>query len=89
MNCREVFCALGSAAVSAWPALAQTSSKVVRVGHINSAPMLVLASPLGGVLIRSFQQRGYLVDKNLVLELRGAAGPIRDVAETGAGTRGR
>ena len=45
-----------------------------RVGHINSAPQLVLTSPLGGVLVRSFQQRGYELGKNLVLELRGAAG---------------
>src|SRR5215211_3619717 len=55
-------------------ALAQSALRVFRVGHINSAPQLVLTSPLGGVLVRSFQQRGYELGKNLVLELRGAAG---------------
>ena len=55
-------------------AQAQSALRVFRIGHVNSAPQLVLTSPLGGVLVRSFQQRGYELGKNLVLELRGAAG---------------
>ena len=56
--------------------LAQTAPKIFRIGHINSAPQLVLTSPLGKVLEKSFQQRGYTLGKNLVLELRGAAGQV-------------
>ena len=39
--------------------LAQTAPKIFKIGHINSAPQLVLTSPLGKVLEKSFQQRGY------------------------------
>lgn len=45
--------------------LAQTAPKIFRIGHINSAPQLVLTSPLGKVLEKSFQQRGYTLGKNL------------------------
>jgi ABC-type uncharacterized transport system substrate-binding protein len=69
----------GAAAQSlAWPisVLAQTPSRIFKIGHVNSAPQLVLTSPLGKVLEKSFQQHGYTLGKNLVLELRGAAGRI-------------
>jgi len=76
MRRREFLCALGSTVVVGRPsiAFAQSASRVFRVGHINSAPQLNLNSPLGGVFVRSFQQHGYEVGKNLAIELRGAAG---------------
>src|SRR5919204_4728116 len=80
MRRRQFMTLLGGAAaqslvrpIAVW---AQTAPKVFRIGHINSAPQLVLTSPLGKVLEKSFQQRGYTLGKNLALELRGAAGQI-------------
>jgi putative tryptophan/tyrosine transport system substrate-binding protein len=77
---RRGFFALVGGAVTVhslgWPSIvrAQSAPRVVRIGHVNSASPLVLTSPLGSVLVRSLQQRGYELGKNLVLELRGAAG---------------
>ena len=48
---------------------------------MNSAPQLVLTSPLGKVLEKSFQQRGYTLGKNLSIELRGAAGQVDALPE--------
>jgi putative tryptophan/tyrosine transport system substrate-binding protein len=80
MRRREFITLLGGAAAQSLvrpiTVLAQTAPKVFRIGHINSAPQLVLTSPLGKVLEKSFQQRGYTLGKNLALELRGAAGQI-------------
>ena len=70
---------LGGAVATHWfgqpsAAQAQSALRVFRIGHVNSASQLVLTSPLGGVLVRSFRQHGYELGKNLVLELRGAGG---------------
>jgi putative tryptophan/tyrosine transport system substrate-binding protein len=80
MRRREFITLLGGATAQSLvrpiTVLAQTAPKMFRIGHINSAPQLVLTSPLGKVLEKSFQQRGYTLGKNLALELRGAAGQI-------------
>ena len=69
-------CTAAQSLVRPLSARAQTAPKIFRIGHINSAPQLVLTSPLGKVLEKSFQQRDYTLGKNLVLELRGAAGQV-------------
>ena len=80
MQRREFIGLISGAAAQplAWSTLVlgQPASKIFKIGHINSAPQLVLSSPLGKVLEKSFQQRGYTLGKNLMLELRGAAGKV-------------
>jgi putative tryptophan/tyrosine transport system substrate-binding protein len=79
MQRRRFIALVGSAAAAHWSgrpsvAEAQPAARVFRIGHISPASQLVIASPLGGVLVRSLQQHGYELGKNLVLELRGADG---------------
>jgi putative ABC transport system substrate-binding protein len=68
---------LGSAAV-AWPriVIAQSPSKVYRVGLLNSAAPVADDSPFGAALIRGLARRGYTLDRNLVFERRGAEGHV-------------
>jgi putative tryptophan/tyrosine transport system substrate-binding protein len=77
VNRRDFMALLGSAAV-AWPraALAQTSSKVNRVGVLATGAPITDNSPFGAPLIRGLAQHGYTLGRNLVLERRGAEGRV-------------
>jgi putative tryptophan/tyrosine transport system substrate-binding protein len=73
MRRREFIIVLGSTAV-AWPlpALVQTPAQDYRVGLLN--PGGLDAGPFEKPLIRGLAQHGYVADKNLVIERRGAGG---------------
>jgi putative tryptophan/tyrosine transport system substrate-binding protein len=77
MNRRDFMALLGSVAV-AWPraAIAQTPSKVYRVGVLDAGAPMADTSPFGASLIRGLAQHGYMQGRNLVLERRGAEGRI-------------
>jgi putative ABC transport system substrate-binding protein len=77
MNRRDFMALLGSVAV-AWPraAVAQTPSKVYRVGVLDAGAPMADTSPFGASLIRGLAQHGYMQGRNLVLERRGAEGRI-------------
>ena len=77
MDRRDFMALLGSVAV-AWPraAVAQTSSKVYRVGVLGAGAPIADNSPFGAPLIRGLAQHGYVLGRNLVLERRGAEGRV-------------
>jgi putative tryptophan/tyrosine transport system substrate-binding protein len=64
----------GSAAVGPCAALAQTSSKVYRLGSINPALPLAPQGPFGTILVDALAQRGYVIGQNLSYDARGAMG---------------
>jgi putative tryptophan/tyrosine transport system substrate-binding protein len=72
MRRREFIALLCSAA--AWPraVIAQSPSKVYRVGSLITGAPVADNSPLGAALVRGLAQHGYVLDKNLTFERRGA-----------------
>jgi putative ABC transport system substrate-binding protein len=70
---REFITVIGSAAV-VWPraSFAQSPSKVYRVGLLSAGAPITDNSPLGAPLIRGLAQHGYVLDRNLAFERRGA-----------------
>jgi putative ABC transport system substrate-binding protein len=72
MRRREFLTLLG--ATAAWPrtVTAQSPSKVYRVGSLITGAPVADDSPLGAALIRGLAQHGYVLDKNLAFERRGA-----------------
>jgi putative ABC transport system substrate-binding protein len=71
----------GAAIVCPRVASAQSSSKVFRLGTLMPGPPLDDKSPLGAILLKELDRRGYTLGKNLTLDARGAAG---DVSKLGA-----
>lgn len=73
MKRRDLIIALGGTA-AAWPlrALAQTPAQVYRIGLLN--PGGLGAGPFEAPLMRGLALHGYVPDKNLALERRGAEG---------------
>jgi putative tryptophan/tyrosine transport system substrate-binding protein len=63
------------------PAIAQTTSKIYRVGSLSPGPPLDEKSPLGAILLQQLEQHGYTLGKNLAFEARGAAGQISKLGE--------
>ncbi len=55
---------------------AQTSGRVYRVGLLGAGAPTADTSPLGSSLIRGLAGQGYALNKNFVLERRGAEGQI-------------
>jgi putative ABC transport system substrate-binding protein len=74
MKRREFIAALGGAAVGSRIAIAQTSSKIYRVGVINPGDLLSDTSYFGSAIIHGFAKQGYVVGRNLLLDQRGAEG---------------
>jgi putative ABC transport system substrate-binding protein len=72
MQRRQLIAGLG--ATVAWPrtVTAQSQSKVYRVGLLITAAPVADNSPNGAALIRGLAQHGYVLDKNLTFERRGA-----------------
>jgi putative tryptophan/tyrosine transport system substrate-binding protein len=62
-------------------AIAQTTSKIYRVGSLSPGPPLDEKSPLGAILLQQLEQHGYTLGKNLTFEARGAAGQISKLGE--------
>ncbi|MFZ0424152.1 MAG: ABC transporter substrate-binding protein [Xanthobacteraceae bacterium] len=77
MRRREALQLLAGAA-TALPcgAVAQTPAKIYRLGTLTPGPALDEMSPLGAILVKALEQRGYTLGKNLSLEARGAAGQV-------------
>jgi putative ABC transport system substrate-binding protein len=75
MRRREFITVVGGAAV-VWPraTFAQSPSKVYRVGLLSAGAPIADNSPLGAPLIRGLAQHGYVLDRNLAFERRGADG---------------
>jgi putative ABC transport system substrate-binding protein len=80
---RREFITLVAAAAIASPraAIAQSSSKVYRLGTLTPGALLDDKTPLGGVLLKALEQRGYTLGKNLSLDARAAAGQVAKLPE--------
>jgi len=80
---RRDFISLLVSAVVAGPrlAIAQTPSKVYRVGTLLPGPPLDEKSPLGSILLQKLEQHGYTLGKNLAFEARGAGGQVSKLGE--------
>ena len=72
---RHVLAGLVLAAVPGGTA-AQTASKVYRVGLLTPAAPLADTSPFGAPLVRGLAKHGYMLNRNLVFERRGAEGHL-------------
>jgi putative ABC transport system substrate-binding protein len=74
MRRREFITSLAST-ITAWPfaGLAQTASKVYRIGFLSSRP-LPAESSVGAAILRGFARHGYVPDRNMALEMRAAEG---------------
>jgi putative tryptophan/tyrosine transport system substrate-binding protein len=74
MRRRQFITSLAST-ITAWPfaALAQTASKVYRIGLLTTAP-LPAESSVGAAILRAFARHGYMPDRNMALEMRAGEG---------------
>ena len=73
MRRREFIILLGSAA-AVWPlaVTAQSPSRVYRVGSLITGTPIADDSPSGAALIRGLAEHGYVLNRNLTFEHRGA-----------------
>ena len=72
MNRRDFIMFTGSSIVTVpFSASAQNAAKVYRIGSLNSSGPAD-KTPYGPLLVRNLAQHGYLLDKNLTFEHRGA-----------------
>lgn len=62
-------------------AIAQSSSKVFRLGTLSPGAPLDEKTPLGSILLKSLEQHGYTLGKNLAFEARGAGGQMGKLGE--------
>ena len=74
MRRREFITSLASM-ITVWPfaGLAQTASKVYRIGFLSSRP-LPAESSVGAAILRGFARHGYVPDRNMALEMRAEEG---------------
>jgi putative ABC transport system substrate-binding protein len=72
MQRRELIAGLGATVAWSRTVTAQSPSKVYRVGLLITAAPVADSSPNGAGLIRGLAQHGYVLDKNLTFERRGA-----------------
>src|SRR5258707_15008187 len=72
---RREFIASVVSTITAWPfaGLAQTASKVYRIGFLSSRP-LPAESSVGAAILGGFSRRGYVPDRNMTLEMLAAEG---------------
>jgi putative ABC transport system substrate-binding protein len=82
MRRRDFIFALAGAAMAApRVAIAQTGSKVFRLGTLTPTAPLDEKSPLGAILLKRLEQRGYALGKNLSFAPQGAAGQVDKLSE--------
>ena len=62
-------------------AIAQTPSKVYRVGTLRPGPPLDEKSPLGTILVKKLEEHGYILGKNLVFEAQGVGSQLGKLGE--------
>src|SRR6478672_4995432 len=74
MRRREFITSLAST-ITAWPfaGLAQSPSKIYRIGFLSSRP-LPAESSVGAAIRRGFARHGYVLDRNIALEMRAQEG---------------
>ena len=78
---RDFISLLVGALVAGSRAIAQTQSKVYRVGTLLPGPPVGEKSPLGAILLQKLEQHGYTLGKNLAFEARGAGGQLSKLGE--------
>ena len=61
--------------------LAQSSSKIFRLGTLTPGLPLDEKSPLGSTLLKALEGHGFTLDKNLSFKARGAAGQVSKLGE--------
>lgn len=82
MRRREFISFLTGAAIAGpRAAMAQTSSKVFRLGTLSPGAPVDEKSPLGAILLQKLGQNGYTLGKNLEFEARAAAGEMSRLGE--------
>jgi putative ABC transport system substrate-binding protein len=62
-------------------AIAQSSSKVFRLGTLSPGAPLDEKTPLGSILLKALEKHGYTLGKNLAFEARGAGGQMSKLGE--------
>jgi putative ABC transport system substrate-binding protein len=72
---------VGAAIYGPRAVLAQSSSKVFRLGTLTPGLPLDEKSPLGSTLLKALEGHGYTLDKNLSFKARGAAGQVSKLGE--------
>jgi ABC-type uncharacterized transport system substrate-binding protein len=80
---RRDFISLIAGTVIARPcaAIAQSSAKAVRLGTLTPGLPLDEKTPLGSILLKTLEQHGYVLGKNLSLDAQGAAGQVSRLGE--------
>src|SRR5215471_9797342 len=78
---RDFISLLVGALVAGSRAIAQTPSKIYRVGTLLPGPPVDEKSPLGALLLQKLEQHGYTLGKNLAFEARGAGGQMSKLGE--------
>jgi putative ABC transport system substrate-binding protein len=74
---RALLIQLGGVVVAwPWAAIAQTPTKVYRIGLLSGAALVTDTSPNGMALIRGLAQHGYALGRNLAFERRAAEGHL-------------
>ena len=81
MKRRDFISAIAGAAIAGPCAASAQTSKMFHLGTLTPGAPLDGKSPLGAVLLKGLDQRGYTLGKNLTLDARGADG---DVSKLGA-----
>jgi putative tryptophan/tyrosine transport system substrate-binding protein len=82
MRRREFITFIAGAAIARPRAtIAQTPPRVFRLGTLTPTLPLDEKNPLGVILLKVLEQRGYTLGKNLSLEARGAGGQVSKVGE--------
>jgi putative tryptophan/tyrosine transport system substrate-binding protein len=72
----------GAATAGPRASFAQTSStKIFRLGTLSAAGPIDEKAPLGILLLKALEQRGYVVGKNMTLSARGAGGQVEKLGE--------
>src|SRR5262245_19218358 len=81
MRRREFIAFLTGATIVHPRAAVAQSSKIYRLGTINTGAPINEKSPFGVVLLRALEQRGYTLGKNLTFDAQGAVGQIDKLPE--------
>ena len=81
MRRREFVKLLAGAAMAAPRTAFAQSQKMYRLGSLTPGIPVGDKSPLGVVLLKGLEQRGYTVGKNLIYDARGAAGQVGKLPE--------
>jgi len=81
MRRREFLTLLTGAAMTGPRAAGAQSSKTYRLGSLTPGAPLDAKSPLGSVLLKALEQRGFSVEKNLTYDARAAGGQVAKLPE--------